>query len=274
MAALRVRARLGREPGEAVCPFDIAEGLGVTVRLEPLSSLEGMYSPDGPNIVIGSLRPFGRRAFTCGHELGHHVLGHGFRIDELIEQDASADQDAAEYAADRFSAALLMPKLSVLAAFTARGWSPANCTAEQAYVVAGCLGVGYTTIIGYLRHTLHELHVGHADTLTRERTNAIRRRILGFDPTKGLLVIDRHWGRRPADVEIGDTLLLPAGASLTGAAVTVNDLLDGRRAYRAVAPGLCKVSLDKWSVEVRVSRAAFRGLAVYRHLEDAEDDEH
>jgi hypothetical protein len=256
-----------------VCPFDLAEGLGVTVRLEPLASLEGMYSPDGPNIVIGSLRPFGRRAFTCGHELGHHVLGHGFRIDELVGQEESSAQDDAEYTADRFSAALLMPKLAVRAAFTTRGWSTENCTAEQAYIVAGCLGVGYATLIGYLQHTLRELPVGRADTLARERTIATRRRILGLKPAKGLLVIDQHWGRRPADVEVGDTLLLPADVSLAGPAISVENLLDGRRVYRAVAPGLCRVSLDEWSVEIRVSRAGFRGLAVYRHLEDAEDDE-
>lgn len=272
-AALRVRTRTGHAADEAVCPLDVAERLEVAVRLEPLASLEGMYSPDGPTIVLGSLRPFGRRSFTCGHELGHHSLGHGFRVDELVDGDANpSTRDGVEYAADRFAAALLMPKLAVASAFTSRGWTMAACTAEQVYVVAGALGVGYTTLAGYLHHTLHEVDNGHASRLIRERTSKIRRRLLGFEPPRGLLVVDRVWGRRPADIEVADLMLVPRDSSIDGACLLADGLDHEQRVVRAVAPGTGRVSKNGWSVTVRIARSAFRGLAGYRHLEDADDE--
>lgn len=61
-AAARVRADLGVGPAEGVCPFDIAEGLEVPVRIVAVPSLEGMYSPEPkPTIIVNVERPPGRR---------------------------------------------------------------------------------------------------------------------------------------------------------------------------------------------------------------------
>ena len=86
-AALRTRLALGYGLDHAVCVYDLAEKLGLEVRFLDLPSMEGMYtSASDPTIIISSLRPPGRRAFTCAHELGHHNRGDGVQIDEFVEQ--------------------------------------------------------------------------------------------------------------------------------------------------------------------------------------------
>jgi hypothetical protein len=268
-AALRLRSRHGHAPEQPVCPIDLALAENVDVRFEAIKSLEGMYSPDGPVIVLGSLRPRGRRAYTCAHELGHHVFEHGLRVDELLDGDSDGGQkDEAEYVADRFAAALLMPKLAVLHAFAARRWEIETSTPEQVYTVASLLGVGYTTLIGYLQGTLRILSASAAGQLRKTTPKAVRSRILGTDPIAGLIIVDEFWCGRPVDAEVGDAIVAPDGVSIAGDAVERT----GDRVFRAKAPGIASLRCGAWAVDVRVTRAAFTGLAMHRHLEEANDD--
>jgi len=80
--ALSLRKKLGVSFEESVSPIDAAEQLSIDVRFVDLPSMEGIYVADNePKIVLSSLRPSGRRSFTCAHELGHHMFGHGDRFD-------------------------------------------------------------------------------------------------------------------------------------------------------------------------------------------------
>lgn len=268
-AALRLRIRHERAANQPVCPIDLALDEGVDVRFGAIKSLEGMYTPDGPLIILGSLRPRGRRSYTCAHELGHHVFGHGLRVDELLEDErAPVPKDDAEYVADRFAAALLMPKLAVLHAFALRRWEIATCSAEQAYTIAGLLGVGYTTLIGYLEGTLREISSSTARELRRTSPKAIRTQVLGTDTATGLIVVDEFWSGRPVDAEVGDAVIAPADAVVDGnAVVRIDD-----RVLRAERPGSARLRRGGWMVDVRVARTPYAGLAVYRYLEDADDD--
>lgn len=268
-AALRLRARHGLPPEGPICPIDLALAENVDVRFEALPSLEGMYTPDEPLILLGSLRPRGRRSYTCAHELGHHVFSHGLRIDELLDDESTTRQrDDAEYVADRFAAALLMPKLAVLHAFAVRGWSIPTCTPEQVYTVAGLLGVGYTTLIGYLEGTLRLLAATTAHTLRRTTPKAIRARVVGAPLAAGLVIVDEHWFARSVDAEVGDAIAVPNGSSIDGDAVErTNDAL-----LRAKAPGIATITRGAWTINVRISRSAYTGLAAYRHLEEADDE--
>lgn len=271
-AALRLRSDLGCPLDIPICPLDFAEALKINVHFRAIPSLEGMYSPNGPVIVIGSMRPAGRRAFTCAHELGHHALGHGLSVDELVEDQDTNPKTDNEYAADRFAAALLMPKLAVTKAFTSRGWSISTCTTEQAYVIAGFFGVGYTALVGYLDHSLHVIRTGASRRLGQVRLSAIRKRILGFEPAHNLIVVDAHWGERPVDLQVGDVLLLPKGSRVEGSALRVGGLVRDQVLVNGVAPGSAEVTANGRIVSARVGRPAFEGLAVYRHLEDDDDD--
>ena len=102
-AALRTRLSVGYGLDHGVCVYDLAAKLGVEVRFLDLPSMEGMYSSaSGPTVIVSSLRPPGRWAFTCAHELGHHNRSDGVEIDELVEQWEKPRIDPKEFAADCF----------------------------------------------------------------------------------------------------------------------------------------------------------------------------
>src|SRR6266567_4234154 len=84
-AALRMRQSAGLGIWTPMCIYDVAEELGLEVRFVDISSMEGMYCKTAtPLILVSSLRPSGRQAFTCAHELGHHIYKHGCAVSALI----------------------------------------------------------------------------------------------------------------------------------------------------------------------------------------------
>src|SRR5438874_2727281 len=105
--------------------FDLCFDMGITVRFVEIN-MEGMYvsRPDGslPQILISNQRPLPRRAFTCAHELGHHLFEHGTKVDALAD-GTSKKYDGHEFLVDTFAGALLMPVTAVLTEFAKRDWS-------------------------------------------------------------------------------------------------------------------------------------------------------
>jgi hypothetical protein len=127
-AALRLRQKMQIAPDQPCSVFDLAAEIGVEVRLAALPSAEGIYSPGKPVIIVSSLRPPGRQAYTCAHEIGHHVYGHGEQFDELVEERGkNRKHDPKEFEADCFASSLLMPKTALLKGLAARGWLPYPC---------------------------------------------------------------------------------------------------------------------------------------------------
>src|SRR5258708_4172699 len=83
-AALEIRKNKIKNLVDPICVYDLAEELKIEVRFADIPSLEGMYSSaPRPAIILGSERPAGRRVYTCGHELAHHVFGPGTRVEQL-----------------------------------------------------------------------------------------------------------------------------------------------------------------------------------------------
>ena len=195
--ALRTRLSAGYGLDHAICVYDLAEKLGVEVRFLDVPSMEGMYtSASSPTIIVSSLRPPGRRAFTCAHELGHHNRSDGVEIDELVEQWDKPRFDSKEFAADCFAGALLMPKMAVSKAFAIRGWSMEECTPEQAFMVAGYFGVGYTTLVHHLRSALQTLPDTRAQALLKVSPRKAQSLLLGWQTPQ-----DRRRSGRPLDRE-------------------------------------------------------------------------
>ena len=272
-AAARVRTELGVGPAEGVCPFDLAAGLDVLARIVSLPTLEGVYSPEPtPTIVVSSERPVGRRRFTCAHELGHHVFGHGTRLEDLPEE-ATRSWSSEEYLAQRFAAALMMPKLAVESAFARREWTAAQASPESVFIVAQELGVGFSTLIGHLERTMNALSESAADRLRQSRLGNLRNRLAGFDVAHDLVVLDRHWAHRTVDIEVGDIVIVPTSAVFEGGCATVR----GQPVQHLVAErtGIGNLAIDPQGQgrSVRVSRRGFTDLARYRYLEEVADDE-
>ena len=100
--ALRMRRSAGYGLDSAVCGYDLAQRLDIEVRFLDIPSMEGMYyQAPKPHIILSSLRPLGRRAFTCAHELGHHSYGDGTRIDELVKEREDPQFDSSEFVSGR-----------------------------------------------------------------------------------------------------------------------------------------------------------------------------
>lgn len=277
MKALQIRKQLGHTLWEPVCVYDVAARLGVEVRFHDIPSMEGVYCGAAtPTVIISSLRPPGRQAFTCGHELGHHALGHGAQFDELVEQRSRARCfEPHEFQADCFASALLMPKSTINHAFARRGWDPTACPPTAFYVIATWLGVGYTTLVSHMEHTLGLLGTRHTQELLRHRPMTIRATLLGRGCPRNLIVADHHWDGRAIDVHVEDLILLPPDSRVEGHCVEVVEQDATRTLAQAVTPGIGRAVAPgvAWSTYLRVSRRQYVGRGQYRFEEEVEDAE-
>ena len=271
--ALRTRLRAGYGLDTPLCIYDLAERLGVEVRFFDLPSMEGVYyrSPR-PHIILSSLRPAGRRAFTCGHELGHHSRGDGTCLDEMVEQWGRARFDPKEFYADCFAGALLMPKTAVERAFALRKWVIRECTPDQVYAISNYFGVGYTTLVHHLSRGLLLLPNSRAEQLLKIAPRRAQALAVGWETTETVWVVDEHWVGRSIDVEAGDLILLHGRARIEGkCAEPVGGVADGRL-LKATEPGIGRLEDSSgWAAFVRVSRRGFVGREVHRHLGEADD---
>ena len=268
-SALRMRREAGLPLESAICVCDLAERLGIEVRFTDLPSMEGMYCREpGPTIILSSLRPIGRRSFTCAHELGHHSSGDGTRIDQLVGNQNHSNVDPEEFAADCFAGALLMPKMAVRRAFNLRHWDIRVCTPGQIYSISNYFGVGYTTLIHHMRSGLQLLSQTHAAKPLRANRGQAQTEALGWQSRDKVWVVDSLWTGRPIDVESGDFILVRDQVVLEGdCVVQVRDTSEGKL-IQADRSGIGKLSADSgWSAFVRVSKAGFVGRGIYRHFE-------
>ena len=231
-----VRAEHGIGPTSPLCPYDLAERLGLVVRLVAIPSLEGMYSPGSPaTVLVSALRPAGRRRYSCAHELAHHVFGHGTRLDERSEI-SRGNQTAEEYLAQRFAGAVLMPKFGIDAALARRGCSLDEATPETLFLVAQEFGVGYLTLILHLERTLLSLESGRASVLRRVKLPTLRRELASFDIEHDVIPVDDQWRRETVDAEVGDVVTLPKSATFRGRCATLRS--GPVHHLRAVRPGV------------------------------------
>jgi hypothetical protein len=247
----------------------------IIVRFKDIS-MEGVYlRGERPEIWLG-LRPLTRRVFNCAHELGHHVFGHGSTLDEL-QEDGEAERpfQPNEYLVNTFAAYLLMPRLAVAHAFSARGWKPETATPEQCFIAACSLGVGYETLANHLAFGLRLVADKVAALLLRTRLPAIRRGILGLQAPDRLTMIDRQYTLPVVDTEVGTGVLLPTGTQMEeGSPVSAVETPRGRL-VRVNRPGVVRAySGDgKWAVLIRAMLHQYVGLGWCRHLAREEGDD-
>lgn len=268
--ALEVRRRVSASKSQAICVYDVAEQLGVEVIFRPENSLEGMYVKAAQTILIPSHRPVGRQAFTCAHELGHWLFGHGTRVDIIGDLENIGLLDPEEQLVNTFAGYLLMPPWAVKEAFARRNWRPSDSTPIQVYTVAGQLGVGYETLVQHMRYSLNLLSQAQSDQLLRTTPKKLRRLLLGNDDARHLLIVDNVWSKVAVDLQVEDLAILPAGIRLEGmSARIVGDIAFGVL-VKGMLPGVSRAeSLDgSWAAFIRVCRRDFSGRSVFRHVED------
>lgn len=274
--AYSVRGDAGLALDSPLCVFDLATQMGIDLWFKATPRMEGMYCKEpGPTIVVSSLRPAGRQAYTGGHEVGHHAFGHGTRVDELTGPGGRGADQEEEFLADCFAGFLLMPKAAVIRGFASRGWNPATATPEQVFTVAGWLGVGYDALITHMKASLRLVNPSRAETLRKATPKAIKSRLMGRDWTEELLVADPQWEGRAIDLQVGDAIVAMPDVLVEHPGLTTSQGNLFNTVLIAAAPGRGRICdpATGWAAFVRVSRHGYAGRARFRHLEEAEDDD-
>lgn len=268
----QIRSKLKLSMFEPINIFDACATLGVTVRFVSVS-MEGMYvvqeDTAAPDIFISSLRPFARRVYTCGHELGHHVFGHGTRIDGLIENDSSkAVYNDDEYLVDVFAGALLMPIAGIEAAFAKRGWNFYTATPIQYFTIASIFGTSYGGLITHCKVNglINDLV---STKLLKESTGKILHQLIGQTVNKPhFKIIDESAEISMVDIETGSYLFLPKGIVVEGDHLKQVKPIDTAQVFVAEKPGIVRAVSNDKGFFIRIQKANYSGLAEYRHLED------
>ena len=270
--ALRLRKRLGIPISESVSALDVAERLDIEVRLIDIPSMEGVYvAGSAPTILLSSLRPQGRRNFTCAHEIGHHIFGHGEQFDELTDEKSSMRKsDPKEFSADCFAAYFLMPKSSIENGMKCRGYTYEFLVPTQVYALASWLGVGYSTLVNHLRYGIGTISRNKAQELQRSSPKDIRQELLGYSTATPLHLADEHWIGRAIDCEVGDCLMLPYGSYFERGQLAVLNTQRDSTLIEAQSSGVARAGNEQlgWSAFVRVSPHEFTGRACYRFEEE------
>ena len=271
-AAEAARDAADVDPFGPADPYAVAEAFGLRVNLTA-TSMEGFYfKGNPPNILVSSLRPVGRRAFTCAHELGHHWFGHGSTIDQLQEDERDDTSKPDEVLANAFAAFFLMPTVVVRAAFAIRGWAMSSPTPAQLFTIACELGVGYTTLLNHLSFTLREIGAAKRDELKKWTPQRLRKELLGDDAAEPIIVVDPHSAAPTYDVEKEAGVLLPADAQVGGRALVFARSLGTYDLYRAARRGEATVVGASERARVRVMPQKYEGPARRRFLEDPDED--
>lgn len=270
--ALRVRKRLGVPLSEPVCVLDAAERLGVEVRLVDLPSMEGIYisGPD-PKILLSTLRPPGRRNFTCAHELGHHLFDHGEQFDELLsDRTTRRRHDPNELIANAFAAYFLMPKGTLDSGMNKRGFDYSNLTPIQMYALASWLGVGYETLVTHMRYGLNAILHEKTQEFLRFQPRGIRQQILGRSVSTQLHLVDRFWVGRSIDAEVGDYVIAPTATESEGVPLVHDAPVSLGSVFHVVTPGIGRIFNDRldFSAFVRASKREYVGRCCFRFEEE------
>lgn len=274
-ASIAARVKAGVDLKSPTCIYGLCEAHNVAVRFNDIN-MEGMYDrTPKPRIHVSVLRPLARRTFTCAHELGHHVFGHGSTIDELREDQASsAYRPPNEILADAFAAFVLMPTLGLREAFAKRGLDPNRATALDMYAIACNFGVGQATLVNHLAYGINMINQVQRDRLGRITPKMIRTELLGEVVAMPLTVADRHWNSPTLDIEQDGLLLLPPGVVVDASMLVPERELASGRLFRAAKCGITRVVIPgtSWATYVRVARRQYIGLARFRHLEEPVDE--
>lgn len=274
--AIAARSRAGVDQKSPICIYGLCEAHNVSVRFNDIGSMEGMYdrSPK-PRIHLSALRPLGRRAFTCAHELGHHVFEHGSTIDELRDdQTNNGSRHPNEILADAFASFVLMPTLGLKEAFATRRLDPNRATATDMYAVACNFGVGQATLVNHLAYGIGMISQAQRDRLGSITPKMIRTLLIDEIVPEPLILADQQWNSPTLDIEQGALLMLPPTVVVDAAMLTPVRVIASGRLFRAAKCGITRVTIPgtTWATYVRIAKCRYVGLAQFRHLEDNDDE--
>lgn len=268
--AMKVRKRfLSAGPHLPICPYALCEAMGFDLRFVKIPSFEGMYVAELNKVLISAERPEGRKRFTCAHEIGHHVLGHGTVIDEMLEcgSDKKEEQEA-----DFFASMLLMPSSAITRALNRFQIAAENLTPDNAYILSKYFGVSYKAFVAHIHSNLRLILYKHYQNLNKAKLADIRFSISGLTTKNQVFKIGNWWDEKPIEMEVGDIIVSKAKLSIDGPQILVRKDAENNFIYEAIAAGITRIQKDDdWSCFIKVSRYKFQGMYQFKYEE--EDDE-
>lgn len=270
----QIRARLNLDIFEPVNIFDICSKFDVDVQFVPIN-MEGMYlDVEGTNrkrIILSNLRPFPRRVFTCGHEIGHHIFGHGTKVDGLNEDGVSnSEYDSEEQLVDAFASAFLMPVAGIEAEFYKRSWNISVATPVQFFTISSFFGVGYSTLVTHCKVN-RLITVSHSIALLKQSPAKILHGILGKKAkVSHFKVIDLASRLNNVDLEVGNYLFIPSSMKVEGTHLSKFKDTSHGMAFTVVHSGITRAVCHSTGTSffIRIQNAGYTGFAENRHLED------
>jgi len=266
--ALRTRKQyLGADSHLPICPYVLCEAMGFDLRFVKINSFEGMYVANQNLILISAERPEGRKRFTCAHEIGHHVLGHGTVIDEILKCGSS---NIEEEEADFFASILLMPSSAVKRIMLRTGISTATISSTDAYILSKYFGVSYQSFLLQLYFNLGLISYIKYQELKIRTLPEIRLSISGLKIKGQVLSIGAWWDEKAIELEVGDYIVSEKELLIDGPKI-VQPLDDGNdHCYLATKPGITRVFSNGWDCFVKISRYKFHGIYQFKFDEDEE----
>jgi Zn-dependent peptidase ImmA (M78 family) len=270
-AEIRAKHRLGAS--EPICIYDLCQKESVMVQFIPVS-MEGLYIRENKTILLGSMRPLPRRNFTCGHELGHHIFGHGSRLDQILNADKSSDRrtDPDEFLVNTFAGFLLMPSLAIRKAFVSRGWNVKSPTPEQIFTIACSFRVGYETLVNHMVYSAEIISGLCGTQLLKTKPKQIKKSLLGAEDSNSFIIADSLWSLPTLDAEVGTLLLLPFNTYAESDVIIPHGEVKHGQIFIANRPGIVNCLNSNWSIPVRIARKEFAGLLKFRFEEEINND--
>lgn len=266
--ALQVRKRyLNVGAHVPICPYNLADAMGLDVRFVQIPSFEGMYLSDENLILISAERPEGRKRFTCAHEIGHHVLGHGTSIDEIVE---SGPNSQIETEADFFAGMLMMPSSAVVKTARSAGFDLSKLIPIEAYCLSKYFGLSYAGFLAQLCFSLKLIDRRTHDGLKKVSLKEIKSQIIPFETDNQVIAIYDWWLNRAIDLEVGDFVVSRTNCVLEGGDIASAVPNADCCVYKATRPGIARLTTENWASFIRVSEKDYAGMLQYRHQEEVE----
>lgn len=266
-----IRKKYGYNLFSPINVFDLCEQIEVPVRFVEIN-MEGMYVQMGegvmPTIFVSALRPFHRKSFTCAHELGHHIFGHGFTIDEIVQSGGQYTKE--EFIVDAFGSFLLMPPIGLKSVMSKRGLEFHKLSSVDCLKISSSFGVGYSTLVN---HLFFNGYIGKekADSLLKHSVKELKREMLGEPASETLFIVDTHFLNKTIDIEAPGLVLMPRDLEVENDNLLKpkKEIMEGI-VYEACLPGITRVysRFEEWSSFVRIQKHQYVGLSKFRHLEE------
>ncbi len=269
--ASEIRLKLGFNLFEPINIYDVCEKLNIDVQFVDLN-MEGLYVNNGqPKIFISCLRPFPRRVFTCGHELGHHVFNHGLKVDVLFdEEEVCAPKNGDETLVDAFSAHLLMPISCVQSEFSKRKLDFQKATPIDYFTVSSVLGVGYKTLVTHCRVNKLTRDLKAQELLKYTPAKILRSYVGIVEETAFFKIIDAKTDSKPIDLETSSYIILPKDFEVDREYLKKKQDTPIGSLFLATKSGISSIRSndDAFSCFIRIQPRNYIGFAQYRHLEN------